>query len=81
MPRTKLDRVRDPYEKYRAMILGRMAILDYGYEELAARLGVSPPTARRYVREPGSMTMDSMRKMNRVLDVSAEDARANLAVK
>lgn len=81
MPRTKLDRVRDPYEKYRSMILGRMAVLDYGYEELAARLGVSPPTARRYVREPGTMTMDSMRKMNRVLDVSAEDARANLAVK
>lgn len=81
MPRTKLDRIKDPHEKYRALILGRMAILDYGYEELAARLGVSPPTARRYVREPGTMSMDSMRKMNRVLDVSAEDARANLAVK
>lgn len=81
MPRTKLDRVRDPYEKYRALILGRMAVLDYGFDELAARLGVSPPTARRYVREPGSMTMDSMRRMNRVLDITAEVAREALAVK
>lgn len=58
-----------------------MVALDYGTEELAARMGISPPTVRRYIREPGRMQMDTMRKLNRVLDIEAEQARAYLAVK
>lgn len=61
--------------------IGGMTVLDYGTEELAARMGISPPTVRRYIREPGTMQMDTMRKLNRVLDIEAEAARDALAVK
>lgn len=77
----KIKKAYDPWERYRGAVLGRMVALDYGTEELAARMGISPPTVRRYIREPGTMQMDTMRKLNRVLDISAEDARDCLAVK
>lgn len=77
----KLKKPADPCERYRGALLGRMVALDYGTEKLAERMGISPPTVRRYIREPGTMQMDTMRKLNRVLDISAEDARGCLAVK
>lgn len=77
----KIKKAYDPWERYRGAVLGRMVALDYGTEELAVRMGISPPTVRRYIREPGTMQMDTMRKLNRVLDIEAEQARAYLAVK
>lgn len=77
----KIKKQYDPWERYRGAVLGRMVALDYGTEELAARMGISPPTCRRYIREPGTMQMDTMRKLNRVLDIEAEAAREALSVK
>ncbi len=77
----KLKKQYDPYEGYRGAVLGRMIVLEYGTEDLAAKMGVSPPTARRYIREPGTMSMDTMRRLNRILDIEAEQARGLLPMK
>ena len=77
----KLKKGYDPWERYRGAVIGRMVMLDMGFSDLAVRLGVSRPTAYRYVREPGTMQLDMMRKVNRVLDIEAEDVRALLAYK
>lgn len=82
MPRTKLDRPAvSCWERYRGVIMSRMVEYGLDISDMARRLNVTPPTMRKYLADPGCMTLDTMRKMNRALDVSAEDARANLAVK
>lgn len=81
MPKTKLDKRRDPHEKYRALILGRMATNEMSIHEVARRLGRSVPTVRRYIKDPGKMTLDAIGKLNRILDIDAEAARNALAVK
>ena len=82
MPKTKLDRPTvSCWERYRGAILSRM--VEYGLDiaGLARKLNVSPPTMRAYLANPGQMRMDTMRKLNRVLDLEAAEARALLAVK
>ena len=82
MPKTKLDRPTvSVWEKYRGAILSRM--VEYGLDiaALANKLGVTPPTMRAYLADPGQMRLDTMRKLNRALDLDAAEARALLAVK
>ena len=82
MPKTKFSRPQvGPWEKYRGVILSRM--VEYGLDmaEMAARMGVSCPTFSKWISDPGTMSMDTMRKLNRVLDITAEAAREALAVK
>jgi hypothetical protein len=77
----KLKKQFDPWERYRGALLGRMFILGYGFAELASRMDVSVPTARKYVMNPGTMSLDDMRKANRILDIEAEEARGLLPMK
>lgn len=77
----KLKKAYDPWERYRGAVVGRMIALDIGFSDLAVQLGVSRPTAYRYVKDPGVMSLDTMRRLNRVLDITAEAARDALAVK
>jgi len=77
----KLKKAYDPWERYRGAVVGRMFVMDYGLAELAGRMGLTIPTVRRYIKEPGRMSLDQMRQMNRILDIEAEDARALLAYK
>ena len=71
----------DPWERYRGAVVGRMLVMEIGLPELAASMGLSLPTVRKYVKDPGAMTLDQMRKLNRVLDITAETARELLAYK
>lgn len=82
MPKTKLARPTvSCWEKYRGAVLSRMVEYQIGITELAPKMMVSPPTMRKYLQNPGVMPLDTMRRLNRVLDISAEDARQMLAVK
>ena len=77
----KLKKAFDPWERYRGAVVGRMLVMDMDFADLADRLGVSRPTAQRYVKDPGAMQLDMMRKVNRVLDIEAADASYLLAYK
>ena len=79
MPKAK--KPYDPGERYRGAVVGRMLVLEFGYLELADRMGISIPTARKYIRDPGTMTLDQMRSMNRALDITAAEARELLSYK
>lgn len=81
MPRTKLDKVRDPHERYRGLILGRMRTLGINNEELARKMNKSTPTIRSYIKDPGQMKLSTLARLNRILDIDAEAARAALCVK
>jgi hypothetical protein len=48
------------------------------WEELAAILHMSPTTLRSYVRNPEQMRLGTLRRLNRLLAIPAEDARAAL---
>ena len=76
MPRLKTG---DPFSNWRGLIMGRM--FDNGrmtVTELADRVGVSRPTMRKYLNNPGAAPLDTVRKIHRVLGVRAEDAREAL---
>lgn len=77
----KLKKQFDPWERYRGAVVGRMLVLDYGLAELAGKMGISIPTARKYIKDPGCMSLDQMRQVNRILDIEAADARDLLAYK
>ena len=82
MPKTKLSRPAvSVWERYRGTILSRM--VEYGMDiaGLARAVNVTPPTMRAYLADPGQMRLDTMRKLNRALDIDAEAARQALAVK
>lgn len=79
MPKAK--KPYDPWERYRGAVVGRMFVLDFGLPELAERMHVSVPTARKYIKNPGAMTLDQMRSLNRTLDITAEAARELLTFK
>lgn len=77
----KLRKPFDPWEKYRGAVVGRMLVLELGLVDVADRLHVSVPTARKYIKDPGCMSLDQMRCLNRALDITAEAARELLAYK
>lgn len=82
MPRTKLDRhAVSCWERYLGVLMSRM--VEYGEDSasMARRLNISPPTMRKYIRDPGTMTLDTMRRLNRILDIPADAAREAIAVK
>lgn len=82
MPRTKLDRPAvSCWERYRGVLMSRMVEYGLDISDMARRLNISPPTMRKYIRDPGTMTLDTMRRLNRILDIQADAAREALAVK
>lgn len=81
MPKTKLSRpVVSCWEKYRGIIMSRMVEYDFSVQGLAIKMGISYPTMAKYLADPGSMTLDTMRRLNRILDIRAEAVREALAV-
>ena len=73
MPRLRTE--RDPYEDYVGLILQRMRAEELDLTSLAERIGISRQTLRAYLRDPGSMRLDTVRKVHRVLGIRAEQAR------
>jgi len=76
MPRLRVK--ADPYERYVGMILARMKLCGYTQEDLASRLDVTRNTVQRYLKTPGVMQMDTVRRLNRILGLKAEDVRQAL---
>lgn len=82
MPRTKLDRpVCSCWEAYRGAVMSRMVEYNLDINGLANLLGVSYPTAKKFIENPGCMTLDRMRKLNRSLDLTADAVRPLLPVR
>lgn len=76
MPRLRAE--RDAFARYRGLIFQCMWTLEIGVGELADRMGVSRQTMAKYISNPGRMGYDFMRRLHRVLNIPAEDARAAL---
>ena len=56
MPKTKLSRPAvSCWERYRGAIMSRMVDYDLDIAAMARKLEVSPPTMRRYLKDPGDL--------------------------
>ena len=56
MPKTKLSRPAvSCWERYRGAIMSRMVDYDLDIAVMARKLEVSPPTMRRYLKDPGDL--------------------------
>lgn len=76
MPRLRTE--KDVYFRYRALVLGMAKANNMTKQELCGKIGVCPKTLNGYLSNPGKMPLDCMRKINRILGISAEEARAVL---
>lgn len=76
MPRLRDD--RSPYEGYTGLIMGRMKALHLSGQDLAVRMGVSITTMYTYINHPGRMRLETIRKLHRVLGITAEQARERI---
>ena len=76
MPRLRKE--RSPYEGYVGLVMARRMADGRSWEDLAAILHISPTTLRSYVRNPEQMQLGTLRRLNRLLAIPAEDARAAL---
>ena len=76
MPRLRDE--RSPYEGYTGLIMGRMNALHLTGQDLAVRMGISITTMYTYIKHPGNMRLETIRKLNRVLGIKAEEARERI---
>lgn len=76
MPRLRKE--RSPYEGYVGLVMARRQADGRSWEELAAILHLSPTTLRSYIKNPEQMRLGTLRRLNRLLAIPAEDARAAL---
>lgn len=76
MPRLRKE--KSPYEGYVGLVMARRQADGRSWEELAAALGMSPTTLRSYIKKPEQMRLGTLRRLNRLLAIPAEDARAAL---
>ena len=76
MPRLRKE--RSPDEGYVGLVMARRMADGRSWEELAAILHISPTTLRSYIKNPEQMRLGTLRRLNRLLAIQAEDARAAL---
>lgn len=76
MPR--LTNERSPYEGYTGLILGRMRGQKVTITDLAEKMGVTANTMSRYIRQPGTMKLATIRRLHRILGIQAEEARERI---
>ena len=74
----KLKRPYDPYEKYKVLVHGKMDVLGLSCTMLAEKMDSSRNTMSKYLREPEQMSLGMLRRLNRILEIPAEEARAAL---
>lgn len=74
----KLKPAYDPYEKYRVLVNEKMATQHMTRADLAYKLGCHRTTLSTYLDNPEKLTLGLIRKINRHLGITAEDARAAL---
>ena len=74
----KLKRAFDPWDKYLMLVFGKMQILGYDRAELGRRMGCTYQTVSTKLKDPDKMSMAWVRKLNRVLGITADEARASL---
>lgn len=76
MPRLRDE--RSPYESYAGLIMARMKAMHFSGQDLAVRIGVSVTTMYTYIKHPGNMRLETIRRLNRVLGIRAEEARERI---
>lgn len=78
MPKTEKT-VRDPWERWKGMVLAAKERLGLSDEEIAARLPGRRPVSRQAVtkwrKDPDSMPLWAFARINRILEIEAEEAR------
>ncbi len=73
-----LKESKGPYDSYMQLVYGRMAVLGYDLAEMGERMNCCYQTVSKRFKEPEQMTLGWIRKLNRVLRIPAEEARAAL---
>ena len=76
MPR--LSKEKSPYEDYKGLIFQRRDAEGKTWSQLADSVGMSRTALMRRIEKPETMTLDLMRRINRVLAIPADKARAAL---
>ena len=67
-----------PFEGYVGLVMARRMADGRSWEDLAAIMHMSPTTLRSYIKNPEQMRLGTLRRLNRLLAIPAEDARAAL---
>lgn len=93
MPRTEPIR-RDPWERWKGMVLAAKERLDMTDEDIAARLvypatglqvpratkGPTRQTVTKWRKDPDSMPLWAFARINRILEIEAQEAREAVVV-
>lgn len=78
MPRTEAIR-RDPWERWKGMVLAAKERLDMTDEDIASRLSgtkaVCRQTVTKWRKDPDAMPLWAFARINRILEIEAEAAR------
>lgn len=78
MPRTEAIR-RDPWDRWKGMVLAAKERLDMTDEDIAARLSgtkaVCRQTVTKWRKDPDAMPLWAFARINRILEIEAEAAR------
>ena len=73
MPKIKESETQVKDRLYRAEILKGMEIMNIDTKRLASVLGMSMPTMRKKIREPGTQTIVEARRICRILHIDPEN--------
>lgn len=83
MPRTEAIR-RDPWERWKGMVLAAKERLGMTDEDIAARLSgtkaVCRQTVTKWRKDPDVMPLWAFARINRILEIEAEAARQAVVV-
>lgn len=83
MPRTEPIK-RDPWERWKGMVLASKERLDMTDEDIAARLAgrrtVSRQTVTKWRKDPDAMPLWAFAAVNRILEIEAAAAREAVVV-
>lgn len=73
MPKLKTE--RDPWERWKGMVLAAKERMKLTDDEIAARLNVCRQTFTKWRKDPETMPMWAFARTNRVLEIEAQAAR------
>lgn len=77
----KLKRTPDRWDEMRQALLGRKAMLHIDYNELAAKTGRHRNTVKKWLTEPGEMSLREYNEITTLLEIPADEARAMIPMR
>ena len=80
MPRVKIDPRNHKYRDLEERLAGRIKTEGKTCAELCAMFKISHPTLRKYLRRPGTMSLEMLNTLGQNLHIPIEELR-NLGIK